>query len=50
LTKLADERQKEDNRERALNNAKDPSERSKLEKQFGVERAEASNRIVKFNE
>jgi hypothetical protein len=50
LSKLADERQKEDNREKALNNASNPDERSKLEKLFGNERAEASNRIVKYNE
>ena len=50
LTKLAEERQKEDDRERALNLARDKTEWEKLEKQFGLERAQASNRIVKYNE
>jgi hypothetical protein len=50
LMKLAEERQKEDDREKALNNARDEHERNKLEKQFGLERAQASNRIVKYNE
>ncbi len=50
LTKLAEERQKEDDREKALNNARDNTERSKLETQFGIERAQASARIVRYNE
>jgi hypothetical protein len=50
LTKLAEERQKEDDREKALNNARDNAERSKLETQFGIERAQASARIVRYNE
>ncbi len=50
LTKLSEERQKEDDREKAINNAKDSAERSKLETQFGIERAQASARIVRYNE
>jgi predicted nucleic acid-binding Zn-ribbon protein len=50
LTKLSEERQKEDDREKAINNAKDASERSQLETQFGIERAQASTRIVRYNE
>jgi hypothetical protein len=50
LTKLAEERQKEDDREKAINNARDTAERTKLETQFGIERAQASARIVRYNE
>ncbi len=50
LTRLAEERQKEDDREKAINNAKDSAERTKLETQFGIERAQASARIVRYNE
>jgi hypothetical protein len=50
LNKLAEEREKEDEREKALKHATDEDEKSRLEKQFGEERAEASNRIVKLNE
>ena len=50
LTKLAEERQKEDDREKAINNARDSGERTKLETQFGIERAQASARIVRYNE
>jgi hypothetical protein len=50
LTRLAEERQKEDDREKTINNAKDNGERTKLETQFGIERAQASARIVRYNE
>jgi hypothetical protein len=47
---LSEERQKEEERERVLLNAKDPIERRKLDQAFGYERAQASSRIIKYNE
>jgi hypothetical protein len=47
---LSDERQKEDDRERMLQLAKNNDERHKLEKYFGSERATATTKILKFNE
>jgi len=46
---LAEEREKEDNREKVLAKA-NREEREKYEKIFGMERANASERILKFNE
>lgn len=50
LKLLSEERQKEDERERVLAVTTDSGERKKLEKYFGYERAQASTKIVKFNE
>jgi hypothetical protein len=50
LAKLAEERQKEDDREKTIKETTDEDEKSKMEKQFAQERAQASNRIVKYNE
>jgi hypothetical protein len=50
LKLLSEERQKEDERERILAVTNDPAERKKLEQYFGYERAQASNKVVKFNE
>jgi len=46
---LAEEREKEDNREKVLAKA-NREEKEKYEKIFGIERANASDRILKFNE
>jgi hypothetical protein len=46
---LAEERQKEDNRERMLMEADTAEERLKLEKLFAIERSQASIKIVHFN-
>jgi len=46
---LTEEREKEENRERTLATAK-REEREKLEKHFGIERATASDKILKYNE
>ena len=46
---LSEERQKEDNRERTLAEVEDDEERNKLEKLFGLERNQASYKIVNFN-
>jgi hypothetical protein len=46
---LGDERTREEERERRINECTSEQEKIKLEKLFGVERALASNKIVNFN-
>lgn len=50
LTLLTEEKQKEDNREKALINCIDKNERTRLDKLFGIERAKAAEKINLFNE
>jgi len=50
LMMLTEEKLKEENREKSLINCHDRDERSKLENLFGVERANAANKINQFNE
>jgi hypothetical protein len=50
LKLLSEERQKEDERERVLAMNNNSEERRKLERYFGYERAQASNKIVEYNE
>jgi hypothetical protein len=46
---LGDERTREEERERRINECTSEQEKIKLEKLFGIERALASNKIVNFN-
>ncbi len=50
LKLLSEERQKEDERERMLAMSTNQEERRKLERYFGYDRAQASNKIVEYNE
>ena len=50
LTMLTDEKQKEENRERLLISCQDKRERNKLENLFGIERAQAANKINLYSE
>ena len=50
LTMLTVEKQKEENREHALISCHEKKERKKLEKLFGMERAQAANKINLFSE
>ena len=50
LKLLSEERQKEDERERMLAMTTNQEERRKLERYFGYDRAQASNKIVEYNE
>ena len=50
LQVLEEEQQSEDKREKTLRSVKDPVERRRLDKVFAVERAKASERIVRITE
>ena len=50
LKVLTEEREKEENRERVLAKTSKKDEREKYEKLFGIERASASDKILKYNE
>ena len=50
LKVLEEEQQSEDKREKTLRAVKDPVERRRLDKIFAVERAKASERIVRITE
>ena len=50
LKVLEEEQQSEDKREKTLRSVKDPVERRRLDKVFAVERAKASERIVRITE
>ena len=50
LRRLYEEREKENIRDKLLNNARDYSERKKLEQRFIFERAQASAEIIQINE
>ncbi len=49
LELLAEERRKEDSRERMLKDVESVEERVKLEKLFNLERSQSSNKIEQFN-
>jgi hypothetical protein len=49
LELLAEERRKEDSRERMLKDVESVDERAKLEKLFNLERTQSSNKIEQFN-
>jgi hypothetical protein len=49
LAILSEERQKEEERERIISSITNKTEREKLEYNYGLERAQASNRIVLMN-
>lgn len=49
LELLAEERRKEDGRERMLKEAESVEERTKLEKLFNIERSQSSKKIEQFN-
>lgn len=46
---LAEEREKEDEREKLLQYAETQAERNKMEERFTYERAESSQKIMEFN-
>lgn len=46
---LVEERKKEQERERMLNECQDPIERKRLEKILAMEKADANEFIIKFN-
>ena len=50
LRVLAEERQNEELREETMSKLKTKKERMKMEKEYGKERADASERIIKKNE
>ena len=50
LKVLTEEREKEANREQILSKIKSKEDKEKYEKIFGVERASASDKILKYNE
>ena len=50
LTLLAEEKQNEELREATMSKLKTKSERRKMEREYGKERAEASEKIIKKNE
>lgn len=50
LRRLYEEREKENIRDKLLNNAKDHNERKKMEQRFIFERAQASSEIIQINE
>ena len=50
LRVLEEEQQSEDRREKVLRGVKDPAEKRRLDKVFSVERAKASEKIVRITE
>ena len=50
LRVLEEEQQAEDRREKVLRGVKDPAEKRRLDKVFSVERAKASEKIVRITE
>lgn len=49
LALLSDERQKDENREKTIKENNNFDSRKKLEKAYGIERAQASFKIIKLN-
>jgi len=49
LALLSDERQKDENREKTVKETLDFDTRKRLEKAYGIERAQASYKIINFN-
>ena len=47
---MKEEQQLEEKRESLLRNVRDPRERQRLERAFGMERAKASERIMRITE
>jgi hypothetical protein len=50
LSMLSEEKIKEENREKALISCNNKKERQNMERMFGVERAQAAQKINQFNE